>query len=125
MVATQLDLSVLSTAAVLNNSGLALHTQGLHFEALEKFQAALGLEPNNPIIFNNCGVCYFSLDLFEDAIQSYKLATDLEPRKVRNYEFQHLVWVHHITSLGSVAALASAPCPFVVTLPSLINMACV
>jgi hypothetical protein len=82
MVASQLDLSVLSTAAVLNNSGLALHTQGFHLEALEKFHAGLALEPNNPIIFNNRGVCYSSLDLFEDAIQSYKLATALEPRYV-------------------------------------------
>jgi hypothetical protein len=82
MVASQLDFSVLSTAAVLNNSGLVLHTQGLHLEALEKFQAALALEPNNSVIFNNRGVCYFSLDLFEDAIQSYKLATALEPRYV-------------------------------------------
>ncbi len=80
MVASQLNFSELSTAAVLNNSGLALHTQGLHLEALEKFQAALGLEPNNPIIFNNRGVCYFSLDLFEEAIQSYKLATTFDPR---------------------------------------------
>lgn len=82
MVASQLNFSVLSTAAVLNNSGLALHTQGLHLEALEKFQAALALEPDNPVILNNRGVCYFSLDLFEDAIQSYKLATALEPRYV-------------------------------------------
>jgi tetratricopeptide (TPR) repeat protein len=70
MVASQLDLSVLSTAAVLNNSGLALHTQGLHLEALEKFHAGLALEPNNPVILNNLGVCFFSLDLFQEAIQS-------------------------------------------------------
>jgi hypothetical protein len=82
MLATQLDLSERSTVAVLNNSGLALHTQGLHLEAFEKFQAALALEPNNPVILNNLGACFFSLDLFEDAIQSYKLATALEPRYV-------------------------------------------
>ena len=82
MVASQLDFSVLSTAGDLNNSGLALHTQGLHLEALEKFQAALALEPNNPVILNNLGVCFFSLDFFEDAIQNYKLATVLEPRYV-------------------------------------------
>jgi hypothetical protein len=80
MVASQLNFSVLSTAAVLNNSGLALHTQGLHLEALEKFHAGLALEPNNPVILNNRGVCYFSLDLFEEAIQSYKLATTFDPR---------------------------------------------
>jgi tetratricopeptide (TPR) repeat protein len=79
MVATQLDLSVLSTAAVLNNSGLALHTQGLHLEALEKFQAALALEPDNAVILNNRGVCYFSLNLFEDAIFSYNKAIALDP----------------------------------------------
>jgi hypothetical protein len=82
MVASQLNFSVLSTAAVLNNSGLALHTQGLHLEALEKFQAALALEPDNPVILNNRGVCYLSLNLFEDAIQSYKLATTFDPRYV-------------------------------------------
>ncbi|TRZ68970.1 MAG: tetratricopeptide repeat protein [Comamonadaceae bacterium] len=82
MVSSQLNFSVLSTAAVLNNSGLALHTQGLYLEALEKFQAALALEPDNPVIFNNRGVCYFSLNFFEDAIPSYKLATVLEPRYV-------------------------------------------
>ena len=71
-----------STAAVLNNSGLALHSQFLHLEALEKFQAALALEPNNPVILNNLGVCFFSLDLFEEAIQSYKLATTFAPRYV-------------------------------------------
>jgi hypothetical protein len=82
MVASQLNFSVLSTAAVLNNSGLALHTQGLHLEALEKFQAALALEPDNPVILNNRGVCHLSLNLFEDAIQSYKLATTFDPRYV-------------------------------------------
>lgn len=82
MVASQLDLPALSAPAVLNNNGLALHIQGLHLEALEKFQAALALDPNNPVILNNRGVCYFDLDLFEDAIQSYKLATALEPRYV-------------------------------------------
>ena len=71
-----------STTADLNNSGLALHSHSLHLEALEKFQAALALEPNNPVILNNLGVCFFSLDLFEEAIQSYKLATVLEPRYV-------------------------------------------
>jgi tetratricopeptide (TPR) repeat protein len=71
-----------SVAAVLNNSGLALHSQSLHLEGLEKFQAALALEPNNPVILNNLGVCFFSLDLFQEAIQSYKLATTFAPRYV-------------------------------------------
>lgn len=71
-----------SAAEVLNNSGLALHSQSLHLEALEKFQAALALEPNKPVILNNLGVCLFSLDLFEEAIQSYKLATTFAPRYV-------------------------------------------
>ena len=80
MVAPQLNSSVKSAAAVLNNSALALHAQGLHSAALEKFHAASALEPYNPVILNNRGVCYFSLDLFEDAIHCYKSAIDLDPR---------------------------------------------
>ena len=76
-----------STAALalLNNSGLSLQTQGLHLEALEKFQAAFALEPSNPVILNNRGVCYFSLDLFEDAINCYKKAIGLDPRYLEAY----------------------------------------
>lgn len=80
MVAPQINLLVKSAAVVLNNSALALHAQGLHSAALEKFQAAFALEPYNPVILNNRGVCYFSLDLFEDAINCYKKAIGLDPR---------------------------------------------
>ena len=68
--------------AELNNTGLVFHTKGLHLKALEKFQAALSFDPNNPVIWNNRGVCYFSLLLFADAIQSYKNAIALNPRCV-------------------------------------------
>jgi tetratricopeptide (TPR) repeat protein len=71
-----------SAAADLNNSGLALYSHSLHSEALEKFQAALVLEPSSPVILNNRGACYFSLDLFQEAINSYNKAIALKPRYV-------------------------------------------
>jgi hypothetical protein len=79
---SQSESRTTSAAADLNNSGLALHSQSLHLEALEKFQAALALDPDNPVILNNRGVCYFSLDLFEEAINSYNKAIALKPRYV-------------------------------------------
>jgi tetratricopeptide (TPR) repeat protein len=78
------DLSPLTNIpAVLNNSGLALNTKGLHLKALEKFQAALELEPNNPVILNNLGVCFFSLNLIRDAINCYNKAIGLDTRYVQ------------------------------------------
>jgi len=79
---TQNKFRTTSAAADLNNSGLALHSHSLYLEALEKFQAALALEPDSPIILNNRGVCYFSLELFDDAIQSYKKSVAFDPRHV-------------------------------------------
>ena len=67
------------TSAVFNNSGLILQTQGLHLEALQKFQATFALDPYNPVILSNLCVCYFSLDLFDLAIHSYKKAIILDP----------------------------------------------
>ena len=77
------ELSLTNAYAALNNSGLTLLNQGHHLNALQKFDAALALESNHPIILNNRGVCFFFLDLFDDAINCYKKAIDLDPRYVQ------------------------------------------
>jgi tetratricopeptide (TPR) repeat protein len=79
------ELSLTNAYAVLNNSGLTLLNQGHHLNALQKFDAALALESNHPIILNNRGVCCFFLDLFDDAINCYKKAIELDPRYLEAY----------------------------------------
>jgi tetratricopeptide (TPR) repeat protein len=55
-----------------NNLGLAYQVKGLHDAAIEQFQIALSLKPDDAEAYNNLGNTYQSKGLTDRAIQQYQ-----------------------------------------------------
>ena len=66
-------------AVSLNISGDRLYERGKLKEAVEEFQRALTLDPNNVNVSNSLGVCYAQMGQFGEAVNEFARVTSLKP----------------------------------------------
>jgi Flp pilus assembly protein TadD/GGDEF domain-containing protein len=66
-------------AVSLNISGDRLYERGKLEEAVEEFQRALTLDPNNVNVSNSLGVCYAQMGQFEEAVNEFVRVASLKP----------------------------------------------
>jgi tetratricopeptide (TPR) repeat protein len=66
-------------ARALNQKGIALDGQGKYDEAIQAYDAAIGLDPNDANVWNNKGNALSKLGKYDGAIQAYDAAIRLEP----------------------------------------------
>jgi len=62
-----------------NNKGMALFNLSRYDEALQYFDKAIDLEPDNAEYWNNMGVTLYKLSRYEDVLKCFDKAIDLEP----------------------------------------------
>src|SRR5271156_5556813 len=65
--------------ASFTNRGVALQGLGRFEEALENYDRALALQPNNAVLFYNRGRVLQDLARFEEALDSYRQALRINP----------------------------------------------
>jgi tetratricopeptide (TPR) repeat protein len=63
----------------LNISGDRFYESGRLEEAVQEFQRALTLDPDNVNVHNSLGVCYANMGKFEEAVAEFSRVTELEP----------------------------------------------
>jgi len=73
------NTQTLFDATSLNISGDRFYESGRLEEAVEEFQRALTLDPDNVNVHNSLGVCYANMGKFEEAVAEFFRATELEP----------------------------------------------
>jgi len=66
-------------ASVLSNKGYSLDELGYHAEAIECYDAALGLNPHSPMTLSNRGVALAHLGNYQAALDSHEQALVLDP----------------------------------------------
>jgi tetratricopeptide (TPR) repeat protein len=71
-------------ASDLNNRGIAYRDKGQYDRAIQDYDEAIRLIPNDGKLFNNRGTAYFSKGQFDRAIRDYDEAIRLDPK---NAEF--------------------------------------
>ena len=76
----------LTPAYELDRQGLELFRQKKYDEALQKFQGAAALRPNDPVILNNLGFLYYSLDRYGEAVTSLQKTLALDPKRKEAHE---------------------------------------
>jgi len=54
-------------------------------EAIEQYEAAIALSPQEGILHNNLVVCYYLQDRYEEAIRSFRKALEVDPVNCRVY----------------------------------------
>ena len=64
----------METAATLNNSGIALTEANRPNDAILLFRKALGMEPENPLLWLNLGIAQQRTGDYEEAIDSFHRA---------------------------------------------------
>ena len=55
-------------------------------EALPKFQAAVALKPNDPVLLNNLGFIYFMMGRYDDALNYLQKTLAVDPRRKEAHE---------------------------------------
>ena len=68
----------METAAILNNSGIALTEANRPFEAIPLFREALTIEPDNPLLWLNLGIAQQKTGEYNEAIESFQRAVLIE-----------------------------------------------
>lgn len=62
-----------------NLLGLAFMRKGMYNEAIDEFEGAIALDPENSIIYNNLGNAYIAVDRLDEAIDVLEKAITLSP----------------------------------------------
>jgi hypothetical protein len=84
------------TATDWNNKGIALKAQGKYDEAIEAFDEAIRLDPNDASAWKNKGLALSHQDKYDEAIQAYDEAIRLDPQDAYNWIYKGRV----LKSLG-------------------------
>ena len=69
----------METAALLNNSGIALTEANRPNDAIPLFRKALGMEPGNPFLWLNLGIAQQRTGDYEEAVNSFQRALGIDP----------------------------------------------
>jgi serine/threonine protein kinase len=79
---TPIDFIVNTTPSFreLVNKGASLRTLGQFDEALASYEAAIALEPNNPVVWVNTGNLLSSMNRRREALEAYARAAQLDPK---------------------------------------------
>ncbi len=72
-------LAGVEDAVILNNDGVDLYTRGFYTAAIDRFQAALTYDANNPQIYTNMGYAYMASNMPEYAVESFRKALAIDP----------------------------------------------
>jgi peptidoglycan/xylan/chitin deacetylase (PgdA/CDA1 family)/uncharacterized caspase-like protein len=75
-----------SPAYELDRQGLELYRQKKYGEALEKFQAAAALRPNDAVILNNLGFLYYAVGRNDDAVTTLQKTLALDSKRKEAHE---------------------------------------
>lgn len=70
---------------VFNARGLWLQQTGDFPLALDEFERARALDPNNPVIHNAIGVCLLNMEKLEDARKSFERSAALQPASAQTH----------------------------------------
>jgi len=68
----------METAANLNDSGIALTEANRPYEAIPLFRKALGMEPENPLLWLNLGIAQQKTGEYGDALESFQRAVYID-----------------------------------------------
>jgi tetratricopeptide (TPR) repeat protein len=68
----------METAALLNDSGIALTEANRPYEAIPLFQKAIIIEPENPLLWLNLGIAQQRTGDYEEALTSFQRAIYIE-----------------------------------------------
>ncbi|MDR0316704.1 MAG: tetratricopeptide repeat protein [Treponema sp.] len=68
----------METAAFLNDSGIALTEANRPYEAIPLFRKALGMEPENPLLWLNLGIAQQRTGDYQDAVESFQRALAIQ-----------------------------------------------
>ena len=69
----------MESANFLNNSGIALTEANRPNDAIPLFRKALGIEPENPLLWLNLGIAQQRTGEYEEAIDSFQRALGIDP----------------------------------------------
>jgi tetratricopeptide (TPR) repeat protein len=75
-----------SQAHNLDKQGLQLYREKKYDEALEKFQGAVALKPDDPALLNNLGFIYYVLGRYDEAVTHLQRTLDIDPKRKEAYE---------------------------------------
>ena len=92
-------------AKLFNNVGHALESQGRHVEALEYFQTAVRVQPDDIGAHLNMGRTYNNMAKFEEAEAAYLKAKSLLPRAKPGESYQARVAPNHLNVFLNLATL--------------------
>jgi tetratricopeptide (TPR) repeat protein len=70
---------------IYHNRGLALHRAGFATKAVEDYDRALAIEPDNGFVHNDRGAARFDLKDFQGALEDFDQAIRLNPGYIRPY----------------------------------------
>jgi uncharacterized protein YecT (DUF1311 family) len=82
---TQEDLAV-----AFGNRGNGYQTKGDYYRAIAEYDAAIQLNPNDPIVFSNRGIAYGSEGVIDHAIADFNEAIRLDPNFAEAYAHRGL-----------------------------------
>jgi len=92
-------------AKLFNNVGHALESQGKYVEALEYFNAAVSVQPDDIGAHINVGRTYNNMAKFEEAEEAYLKAKSLLPRAKPGESYQARVAPNHLNVFLNLATL--------------------
>jgi peptidoglycan/xylan/chitin deacetylase (PgdA/CDA1 family)/uncharacterized caspase-like protein len=65
----------------LDKQGLQLYREKKYQEALEKFQAAVELKPNDPVLLNNLAFLYYAMGKYPEAVANLQKTLQIDPKR--------------------------------------------
>jgi peptidoglycan/xylan/chitin deacetylase (PgdA/CDA1 family)/uncharacterized caspase-like protein len=65
----------------LDRQGQQLYREKKYDEALQKFQAAVQLKPNDPVLLNNLGFLYYAMGRYEDSLLWLQKTLAIDPKR--------------------------------------------
>jgi len=80
----------------LASSGVQAFQQGDYAKAIESFQTALVVRPNNDETLANLGLCYLKQDDFENAVESFKQSIQYDDSEQKWVTKQNLLEVYRL-----------------------------